>query len=214
MQRFGSALNLNLHFHVVHLDGLFDRGADDALRFFQHTPTTEDIESLVVEIGLSCERWRARRGVAGDDEDRVEDEDDAQGVLQLASLSGTVALGDRAGKRVRRVVVLGGQEFALGIMSTRTWPSPPRIVRAWSGWRTTAIELSPVVPPLLGRTPGALRGDPRRERGVALRSGAEGAEFERGGARGPCVAATGEARGRPVAVTRWQATPRRGGRSF
>ena len=93
----------------------------------------------MVEIGLSCERWLARRGFAGDDEDRVEDEDDAQGVLQLASLSGTVALGDRAGKRVRRVVVLGGKEFALDTISTRTWPSPPRIVRASSGWRTTAF---------------------------------------------------------------------------
>ena len=101
----------------------------------------------MVEIGLSCERWLARRGFAGDDEDGAEDEYDAQGVLQFASLSGAVALGEPTGKRVRRVVVLGGKEFALGTISTRTWPSPPRIVRAWSGWRTTAIELSPVVPP-------------------------------------------------------------------
>lgn len=42
IQRFGSALNLNLHFHVIHLDGVFDRGADDALRFFRASPTTED----------------------------------------------------------------------------------------------------------------------------------------------------------------------------
>jgi hypothetical protein len=27
IQRFGSALKLNLHFHVVHLDGVYDRGA-------------------------------------------------------------------------------------------------------------------------------------------------------------------------------------------
>lgn len=115
IQRFGSALNLNLHFHIVHLDGVFDRGADEALHFFQHTPTTEDIEGLVVEIGLSCERWLARQGFAGEAEDRAEEEeDDAQGVLQLASLSGAVATGERAGKRVRRVVVFGGKEYALG----------------------------------------------------------------------------------------------------
>ena len=61
IQRFGSALNLNLHFHVIHLDGVFDRGADGALRFFEATPTTDDIEALVVEVG----------------EDHMEDDDDA-----------------------------------------------------------------------------------------------------------------------------------------
>ena len=69
IQRFGSALNLNLHYHMVHLDGLFDRGADGALQFFHHTPTTEDIEGLVVEIGLASERWLARQGFAGEAED-------------------------------------------------------------------------------------------------------------------------------------------------
>jgi len=114
IQRFGSALNLNLHFHIVHLDGVFDRGGDDALHFFPRAPSTGDIEGLVVEIGLACERWLARRGFAGEAEDSVEGEDDAQGVLQLASLGGAVATGERAGKRVRRVVVLGGKEYALG----------------------------------------------------------------------------------------------------
>ena len=41
------------------------------------------------------------------------DEDDAQGVLQLASLRGTQALGERAGRRVKRVITLGGKEVAL-----------------------------------------------------------------------------------------------------
>jgi hypothetical protein len=112
IQRFGSAVNLNLHFHVVHTDGVFDRGADGALRFFRAVPTTEDIEGLVVEIALACERWLARRCFAGAVED-AEPDDDAQGVLQLASLGGAVALGERAGRKVRRVVMLGGKEFAL-----------------------------------------------------------------------------------------------------
>lgn len=56
IQRFGSALNLNVHFHMVHLDGVYDRGADDALRFFQATPTNEDIERS---------RWTLPRRVSG-----------------------------------------------------------------------------------------------------------------------------------------------------
>jgi hypothetical protein len=114
IQRFGSALNLNLHFHIIHLDGVFDRGADGALRFFEATPTTDDIEALVVEVGLACERWLGKQGFAGEVEDTVEDEGDALGILQLASVSGTVATGERAGRRVKRVTMLGGKEFALG----------------------------------------------------------------------------------------------------
>ena len=59
---------------------------------------------LGTDAGARCRRFP----------DSAEDEDDAQGVLQVASLSGTVATGERAGKRVRKVVVLGGKEFALG----------------------------------------------------------------------------------------------------
>jgi hypothetical protein len=113
IQRFGSALNLNLHFHVLHLDGAFDRGADGKLRFFTARPTTEDVEALVLEIALACERWLGKQGFAGEEEDSQVDEDDAQGVLQLASLRGTQALGERAGRRVKRVITLGGKEVAL-----------------------------------------------------------------------------------------------------
>ena len=66
------------------------------------------------DIARAAERWLAKQGYAGDDEDNAEDDDDAQGVLQMASLNGVVALGERAGKRVRKVVTLGGKEYALG----------------------------------------------------------------------------------------------------
>ena len=114
IQRFGSALNLNLHFHIVHLDGVFDRGADEALRFFEAPPTTEDVEALVVEVGLACERWLARQGFAGEAEDSEEAAEDGQAILQLASVSGRVATGERAGGRARRVTRLGGKEVELG----------------------------------------------------------------------------------------------------
>jgi hypothetical protein len=68
----------------------------------------------VVEVGLACERWLGKQGFAGEAEDHVEDDDYAQAILQLASVSGTVATGERAGRRVKRVTMLGGKEFALG----------------------------------------------------------------------------------------------------
>ena len=42
-----------------------------------------------------------------------DDDDDAQAVIQQASLLGQAALGERAGKRARRVQVLGGKELPL-----------------------------------------------------------------------------------------------------
>ena len=44
----------------------------------------------------------AKQGFAGDIDDATEDEEDVQAVLQMASLTSTVALGERAGRRVRR----------------------------------------------------------------------------------------------------------------
>ncbi len=55
----------------MHLDGVYDRGADGALRFFRAPPSTEDVERLVVEIGEACEAWLSKQGYAGEAEDRL-----------------------------------------------------------------------------------------------------------------------------------------------
>jgi len=116
IQRFGSSLNLNLHFHVVFLDGVYTRGADGRLSFRRVVPHTADVERLVVAIGEACEDWLAAQGF-GPEEERDEDAgDDAQAVFQQASLLGQAALGERAGKRARRVQLQGG----------RTVEMPPR----------------------------------------------------------------------------------------
>ena len=112
VQRFGSALNLNLHFHAIFLDGVYTRAGDGRLGFRQTVPHTEDVERLVVSVGEACERWLARKGF-GPEEDGDVEEDDAQAVIQNASLLGQVALGERAGKKARRIQVLGGRELTL-----------------------------------------------------------------------------------------------------
>jgi hypothetical protein len=111
IQRFGSALNLNLHAHVVHLDGVFSRGADGRLRFFRAGPRTEEVEALVVEVAEACEAWLGRRGF-GAEEEVAGEEDDALAVLQQASLFGRAALGERAG-RSTRVQRIAGREVAM-----------------------------------------------------------------------------------------------------
>ena len=113
MQRFGSALNFNLHFHVVHLDGVFDRRPDGRLGFTAARPDTVDIEGLVVDVARACERWLRKHGGV-DDDDPDPPADDVQAHLQLASQANRVAVGERAGTSVRRVQVLGGKEVPMG----------------------------------------------------------------------------------------------------
>lgn len=98
MQRFGSALNLNLHFHAIFLDGIYTRAGDGRLTFRPAMPHTEDVERLVVALGEACERWLARQGF-GPEEEVCEGEEDAQAVLQNASLLGQAALGSGRGRR-------------------------------------------------------------------------------------------------------------------
>jgi hypothetical protein len=111
-QRFGSALNLNLHYHCIFLDGVYTRGADGRLSFRQVTPHTADVERLVVAIAEASEAWLGKQGY-GPEEEIDPEGDDAQAVLQQASLLGQAALGPRAGRRARRVQLVGGRKVDL-----------------------------------------------------------------------------------------------------
>ncbi len=118
-QRFGSALNLNVHFHVLVPDGAWLRtpggspgGPCPAFHAVQ-PPTTEDVEALVEKVADACERFLARQGHGQDDCPDEPDPDDAQTLLQQASLAGIAALGRRAGRRARRLQTHAGREFQL-----------------------------------------------------------------------------------------------------
>ena len=112
IQRFGGALNLNLHFHILVLDGQY--AADPrtgALRWYRaRPPTTEEVERLVERVADRAEAWLARRGFRGD-EGLEQDPDDVQAAIQAAAVMGRSVL--RRGRRARRVQVLGGRPHAL-----------------------------------------------------------------------------------------------------
>ena len=112
LQRFGSDLRLNPHFHMLVLDGAFLRDqATGAVQFHKTlAPTTADVERIVEEIAARAVVWLRRQGV----EDLAEpDPDDLQLTLQAASVAGVAALGRRAGRRARRVQRLGGRDVPL-----------------------------------------------------------------------------------------------------
>ena len=112
VQRFGSALNLNLHFHILCLDGVYVREAE-GLRFVRdHQVTTEEVATLVVELATRAERWLSRQGFGADDgEEEHGYDDDALLLMQAASVQGRSAVA--GGRRARRFQVHRGRACAL-----------------------------------------------------------------------------------------------------
>ena len=63
IQRFGSALNLNLHFHVLFIDGVFSPKSNGDLRFHRvNAPTSKELNALVPTISERVARYLERRG--------------------------------------------------------------------------------------------------------------------------------------------------------
>ena len=116
IQRFGSALNLNVHFHVLVPDGYFATDPKTGrVRFFRDQgPSTTDVEAIVVRVAQRVERWLAGQGFGPEDDTAAdEDPDDALSVIQGASVQGQLALGKRGGFRARRIQTLAGRPYTL-----------------------------------------------------------------------------------------------------
>lgn len=62
IQRFGSALNLNVHFHMLLLDGVYEIDEAGQAVFRQvPEPDAQDLQSLVAHIaGALVAHWRSR----------------------------------------------------------------------------------------------------------------------------------------------------------
>ncbi len=75
IQRFDSALRLNVHFHALALDGVFVELCEDSRPLWgaRHgepvfrrmpPPTDEEVVMLVEKIARRTLRWRVRQGVS------------------------------------------------------------------------------------------------------------------------------------------------------
>jgi len=109
IQRFGSGLNLNVHFHTVVLDGVFSQGRSGALEFHPApAPSDEEVARVLDTARRRVGRFLARCGLEpGDDgagpADGLADESPTLAGLASASVRGRIALGPRAGRLVRRL---------------------------------------------------------------------------------------------------------------
>src|SRR5438128_717256 len=113
IQRFGSAINLNLHFHVIFLEGVYvDRTAQGLRpRFVKGEPPTDaDIAAVVQKISRRVIRTLRRLGYleAGFDApaatgyDPLRDDAPELARTMAASMQQRIAFGERAGQQVRR----------------------------------------------------------------------------------------------------------------
>ena len=65
IQRFGSALNLNIHFHILFLDGVYvDRTHGSGTRFRRvRAPTSDELTQLTHTIARRIARYLERQGL-------------------------------------------------------------------------------------------------------------------------------------------------------
>jgi len=106
VQRFGSSLNLNIHFHSLVLDGVYARDAFGTPTFFElPPPTLEDLNRVVARVAKAVLALLHRRGVwledAPDEEDPVAQRSGSLAEMARASLTGTLVFGRAGAKPVR-----------------------------------------------------------------------------------------------------------------
>jgi hypothetical protein len=108
IQPFGGALNLNIHFHTLLVDGVFVREPDGSLSFAAaKTPTDDEVEALLRVIRTRVLLLLVRRGLLCEEGGEALDETEPPPLhaLYAASVRQRVAIGRRAGAAVLR---LGG----------------------------------------------------------------------------------------------------------
>lgn len=120
IQRFGSALNLNLHFHMLFLDGVYVECGDGRLRFrWVKAPLSAELTHLADTIARRVGRYLELQGLlerdaehswlAGDDLD-----DDPMSTLLGHSITYRIAVGPNAGRKVMTLQTLPAEEPPFG----------------------------------------------------------------------------------------------------
>ena len=106
IQRFGSALNLNVHFHMLFIDGAYQIKYNGQLRFHRvKAATTSELNTLVVTISQRVAGHLERQGLlVRDDESSYLtldlQADDAMNQLQEHSITYRIAVGPQQGRKV------------------------------------------------------------------------------------------------------------------
>jgi len=133
VQRFGSALNLNIHFHILFLDGVYVYRDNRSPRFQRvKVPDTSELEELVQLISQRVGRCLERQGLLEQDAesawldlDPAEDTDAMPQILG-SSVSYRIAVGPQQGRKafmIRTIRPLDRPDPALERVGQGQWSS-------------------------------------------------------------------------------------------
>jgi hypothetical protein len=105
VQRFGSALNLNVHLHAVFSDGVYlENGAAKPLFERVPAPTLADIRLITEKIARRVHRWLEKRMNGAEISDDFAQKESLLATCYGASMRYLTALGKCAGQPLMRVI--------------------------------------------------------------------------------------------------------------
>ena len=110
IQRFGSALNLNIHFHMLFLDGVYIGGSNGRLIRFRQVkaPNRDELTRLTHTIAHRVARYLERQGLIERDTGNLyltpkavdASDEDPSNQLMGSSISYRIAVGPQQGRKV------------------------------------------------------------------------------------------------------------------
>ena len=119
VQRFGGAVNLNIHFHTLFLEGTYSKTREGKVEFSPgQPPSAEEIKAVLATLQKRVVRHLKKKGYLEDSPDgkalqaseEVDCDDADQNLildLQGASIQSKIAMGERHGQRVRKIGSFG-----------------------------------------------------------------------------------------------------------
>lgn len=125
IQRWGSALNLNCHFHILMPEGLWKKDMAKNTATFHElaaAPNNDDIAALVAVIAKKVNRYLTRQGLLRGSGDMAHSEDDEptlEAMLAGASVKSMISMGERAGQKVRKLGTAQPMEYEVSIKGPR-----------------------------------------------------------------------------------------------
>ena len=112
VQRFGGSCNLNIHFHSLFIEGSYEKKGEEVV--FRPSPllTDDDVQLVLAKIQVKVMRLLKKRGLISQEEVEgpAEVGEGDQSLLDAcvgASVQSKIALGERAGGRVRKLGSFG-----------------------------------------------------------------------------------------------------------
>lgn len=108
IQRFGGSINLNVHFHMLILEGGYAAGEEEPRWVGATAPTDDDVKTVLQTLSKRILGYLVRKGHFGESEmwrndDPFADREPVLAACMAASIQYKIGLGPRAGQKVRRL---------------------------------------------------------------------------------------------------------------